>query len=1396
MTLEMIIKSPAEVSTWFQTQEASEFSPSGGLQTAPIARPNCTDNCGGVSIPYPFGIGVGCFLDHWFEIECKASSTHNGSISIRPYLANFSNLEVMEIATEYNSQLIVGMPPTNTCVAETRTSINFTGTPFLFSARDNVFMVEGCSGSAVLKNESKKIKAECGTVCSNSNTPAILKNGCNGVECCQTLISSDTDSLSFYHIDGSPQSCLTATLISSDSANQYIGKLSGSSDHAATAAPPVVLSWSWISKLKPDNNPNALCRWNGLSLSCYCRAKNTFGNAYVSNGCQVPAECKGCLLDCYPNRDEKTREIIQNSYSCWMTLKMAAILGKWISFGVVLLVIGLLYRFVKRRREIKRRAKFFKRNGGLLLHQQLASNEGIVEGTKIFTISELDKATNHFNENRILGQGGQGTVYKGMLVDGRFVAIKKAKLLNESQLEQFINEVVILSQINHRNVVKLLGCCLETEVPLLVYEFIPNGTLFEHIHDPDEDLAINWKKRLKIVLDSACAIAYLHSSSSIPIYHRDIKSSNILLDERHRAKVSDFGSSKTIAIDQTHLTTLVQGTMGYLDPEYFQSYQFTDKSDVYSFGVVLLELLTSKTPIYRDASSTEQKNLVTEFSSLMEQSALSNILDPEVVKEAKEDELMAFIELATRCISRSGKLRPTMKEVAMTLEMIIKSPAQVSTLFQQQAYESAENAITEASVKIPYPFGMGTSNCFLEDWFEIDCRSSPSNHTKLHGSNMKPFLSKLNLQVMDLDVGEQPNQVRVRLPPLNMCSITADKLSPFSAQGGSIDLSTSPFSFSTHFNVLMMEGCAGTAVLINQSNIVTAGCGTVCPKSSNTEIPTNSCFRVNCCQAPLVTGGSYHYYSILFYLQSPTEVKNCMVATLVDTDYVNESVGKLSSSDLGSFPPVRLNWNWPQYLDRPRHNRHAFCYSEDRWGCICKNNFDGNPYLPDGCQGPEECEDCKGYCYNQRDSSGEPIPGKYYCENGPLLNLAAIIGLGTSFGLLLLMACVYGLYRFIKRRREMKRRAKFFKRNGGLLLQQQLVSSEGIVEKTKIFTVRELNKATDHFNENRILGQGGQGTVYKGMLADGSIVAIKKAKLLDETQLEQFINEVVILSRINHRHVVKLFGCCLETEVPLLVYEFIPNGTLFEHIHDPDEDFALSWEMRLKIAADSAGAIAYLHSSASIPIYHRDIKSSNILLDEKYRAKVSDFGSSKTIAMDQTHLTTLVQGTMGYLDPEYFQSYQFTEKSDVYSFGVVILELLTSKKPIYREGNIMEQKNLVTEFLFLTQDSRLSNILDPKIVGQAKEDELNSVVELVKRCVSWSGKLRPTMKEVAMTLEMIMKSPAQVSSWYQQQEDIPILYAGYDEFDMGGVSDAEFIWTTLPSGVMSSSGGDEHPLIS
>ncbi|XP_027089392.2 wall-associated receptor kinase-like 1 [Coffea arabica] len=327
---------------------------------------------------------------------------------------------------------------------------------------------------------------------------------------------------------------------------------------------------------------------------------------------------------------------------------------------------------LQKRRNKKKKQGHFERNGGLLLEKQLSAADGAIEKTRIFISRELEAATDGFNESRILGQGGQGTVYKGILADGRIVAIKKSKV-DESLLEQFINELVIVSQVNHRNVVKLLGCCLETEVPLLVYEFIPNGTLFNLIQNDNEaeSFPFTWSLRLKVATEVAGALAYLHSGLTIPVFHRDIKSTNILLDEKYIAKVSDFGASLSIAIDKTHMTTRVQGTFGYIDPEYFLSSQISDKSDVYSFGAVLLELLTRQKPIpSREEGEDVYLGLAQRFLTSMEENSLPTILDPQIMDQTNEREVIAVAKLAQRCIDWDGRRRPTMKEVSIELENI------------------------------------------------------------------------------------------------------------------------------------------------------------------------------------------------------------------------------------------------------------------------------------------------------------------------------------------------------------------------------------------------------------------------------------------------------------------------------------------------------------------------------------------------------------------------------------------------------------------------------------------------------------------------------------------------------------------------------------------------------
>ncbi|CAL5350072.1 unnamed protein product [Camellia sinensis] len=221
---------------------------------------------------------------------------------------------------------------------------------------------------------------------------------------------------------------------------------------------------------------------------------------------------------------------------------------------------------------------------------------------------------------------------------------------------------------------------------------------------------------------------------------------------------------------------------------------------------------------------------------------------------------------------------------------------------------------------------------------------------------------------------------------------------------------------------------------------------------------------------------------------------------------------------------------------------------------------------------------------------------------------------------------------------------------------------------------------------------------------------------------QAFQHEISIVSQVNHKNVVKLLGLCLETEFPSLIYEFISNGSLFDHLHVKHSAMLKSWANRLRIAAEISLALDYLHSLADPPIIHRDVKSMNILLDEKFTAKVSDFGASVLIPFGQSVVDTKIHGTHGYLDPEYLITGLLTVKSDLYSFGVVLMELLTEQKPILKRKN--------------PEENVLMNCED---VDRSESEQIEAVAELAVRCLNSSSIERPTMKEVAEQLNGLMK---------------------------------------------------------
>ncbi|XP_078153562.1 LEAF RUST 10 DISEASE-RESISTANCE LOCUS RECEPTOR-LIKE PROTEIN KINASE-like 1.2 [Carex rostrata] len=293
---------------------------------------------------------------------------------------------------------------------------------------------------------------------------------------------------------------------------------------------------------------------------------------------------------------------------------------------------------------------------------------------------------------------------------------------------------------------------------------------------------------------------------------------------------------------------------------------------------------------------------------------------------------------------------------------------------------------------------------------------------------------------------------------------------------------------------------------------------------------------------------------------------------------------------------------------------------------------------------------------------------------------------------------------------------------------------------TQIFSYEELEEATEGFSASKELGDGGFGTVYKGNLRDGRVVAVKRLYKNSYKRTEQFLNEVEILSHVHHPNLVTLYGCTARTsEELLLVYEFVPNGTIADHLHGPRlSENILTWPIRLSIAIETANALSYLHA-VEPQIIHRDVKTNNILLDDIFHVKVGDFGLSRLFPLDVTHVSTVPQGTPGYVDPVYHQCYKLTDKSDVYSFGVVLVELISSK-PAVDMARSCDEINLANLALNKIQRDEVDELVDPALGFQSDlevRQMVTSMAKLAFRCLQSARDMRPSMKEVLEVLTVI-----------------------------------------------------------
>ncbi|TKY55666.1 receptor protein kinase [Spatholobus suberectus] len=284
----------------------------------------------------------------------------------------------------------------------------------------------------------------------------------------------------------------------------------------------------------------------------------------------------------------------------------------------------------------------------------------------------------------------------------------------------------------------------------------------------------------------------------------------------------------------------------------------------------------------------------------------------------------------------------------------------------------------------------------------------------------------------------------------------------------------------------------------------------------------------------------------------------------------------------------------------------------------------------------------------------------------------------------------------------------------------------------------DLQLATKNFHASQLIGKGGFGNVYKGVLKNGMIVAVKRSQPGSGQGLPEFQTEIMVLSKIRHRHLVSLIGYCDENFEMILVYEYMEKGTLRDHLYNANFP-SLSWKERLEICIGAAKGLHYLHKGAAGGIIHRDVKSTNILLDENHIAKVADFGLSRTGPLDhQPYVSTSIKGTLGYIDPEYLRKQKLTEKSDVYSFGVVLLEVLCAR-PVIDSSLPNEQINLAEWGMLCKNKGIFQGIIDPSMKDQIGQNSLRKFSETVEKCLQEVGSDRPTMDDVLWDLEYALQ---------------------------------------------------------
>ncbi|XP_050369346.1 uncharacterized protein LOC126787519 [Argentina anserina] len=1017
-----------------------------------------------------------------------------------------------------------------------------------------------------------------------------------------------------------------------------------------------------------------------------------------------------------------------------------------VSACLAFVLFGLCILLAMKRR--KRKALFFSPSSDnsvtlglptLIRRSQFIGRNNIcAQEYRNISFASILEATSNFSVSNKLGEGGYGPVDKGIMTDGKEVAIKRLSCCSEQGLEEFTTEVQLIMNLQHTNLVRLLGYCVEGEEKLLVYEYMPNRSLDVILSDSKKRAQLDWTRRKNIITGIARGILYLHKDSRLRIIHRDLKTSNVLLNNEMSPKISDFGMARIFAGSEGQANTaIIVGTYGYMAPEYAMEGLYSFKSDVFGFGVLLLEILTGK--MIAGFHRTMRASLPSYAWKLWNEEKGLELIDPLLVGSCDSDEFLRFLHIGLLCVQEDAYDRPTMSSTVVMLKsetIHLSQPGKPA--FSIGTFGDVHN---KAGADSSSYNGQTISNIFATIYLpELNSRRD------LIVYMFESFLNPL----LKTDIDQVSVMIFIIILLLfSTTTIDADLLFKDCRETRNYTINS---PFGNNLNLLLESLSSNTSTSGGFYND-TIGNGTdrvygqaLCRGDVNSTA-CRSC--VHDASKDIVESCNNSEAIIWYEL---CQVRYSYITFFSKMDYAEKDPEKNKGEKNVSNPNLLGNVlkSFMSKLVKQTAYNSKLMFATGGVKLSRNQSVYGLQQCTRDISG-SDCDTCLNSavtelltCCSTREggtvvSANCNVRFQLY----PFFNggdkrkiwKVVVICVSAILSAVLIVLCVgYG-------RRRLKTVQDEERSRHGLLPGLLNPTGVTIIEENKMVGFEELpfidlatiKNATDEFSDSNKLGQGGFGSVYKGWL-EGKEVAVKRLSRKSWQGLEEFRNEVTLISKLQHRNLVRLLACGFEEGEKLLLYEFMPNKSLDTFIFDLERRAELNWQTYQNIIEGIARGLLYLHEESRHKIIHRDLKPSNVLLDYEMVPKISDFGMARMFCDNQnTANTKRVVGTHGYMAPEYAMEGLFSVKSDVFSFGVLLLEIISGKK---NSGFYLTEhaKTLVEYAWTLWKDGKGSEIVEPLLMERCPKVEVLRYLQVALLCLQEDPEERPTMSAVVVLL--------------------------------------------------------------